>query len=153
MSVGREKLIAFVHGWLSQCALSKIRLDYPGSPSSLSTSQQCELARKCCVVEIPTRGPKNEKGKSPVWTFTFLTPAPDLAKTRGNRARLAALARSPRDSEQPGPPGRTSFAKRGDSTFCPAGQAVAAVAGSGGGVTMKVWGQCKIVRLARGERG
>ena len=76
-----------------------------------------------------------------------------ISPTRGNRARLAALARSPRDSEQPGPPGRTSFAKRGDSTFCAAGQAVAAAAGSGGGVTMKVWGQCTIVRPARGERG
>ena len=49
--------------------------------------------------------------------------------------------------------GRTSFAKRGDSTFCAAGQAAAAVAGSGGGLTMKVWGQCTIVRPARGERG
>ena len=29
----------------------------------------------------------------------------------------------------------------------------AAVAGSGGGVTMKVWGQCTIVRPERGERG
>ena len=46
-----------------------------------------------------------------------------------------------------------SYWKLGDSTFCAAGQAAAAVAGSGGGVTMKVWGQCTIVRPARGERG
>ena len=42
-------------------------------------------------------------------------------------------------------------AKRGDSTFCAAGQAAAAAAGSGGGVRMKVRAQCKIVRPARGE--
>ena len=48
MSVGREKLFAFVHAF-SAVDLSvldrKIRLDYPGRPSSLSASQQCEGAK------------------------------------------------------------------------------------------------------------